>query len=69
MRVHYTQQHQPGYLGDKPNVHTSAANFNFGKPKVKGLELLLCSKEGLPSTTVTAQLSEYVTGTLTEKEK
>ena len=38
-----TRQHQLGYLGDKPNVHTSAADFNFGKPKVKGLEVLLSS--------------------------
>lgn len=38
-----TQQHQPGFLGDKPNVHTSAASFNFGNPKVRGLEVLLSS--------------------------
>lgn len=38
-----TQQHQPGFLGDKPKVHTSAADFNFGNPKVKGLEVLLGS--------------------------
>lgn len=36
-------QHQPGCLGAKPNADTSAASFHFGKPKVKGLEVLLSS--------------------------
>lgn len=62
-----TQQHQPGFLGDKPKVHTSAANFNFGNPKVKGLEVLLGSCWGLPSTAVTTLLSEDVAGTVTQK--
>lgn len=38
-----SRQHQPGYLGDKPHIHTPAANFNLGKPKAKGLEVLLSS--------------------------